>query len=88
MKQDLNELVVIIIHLTDYRKPGGGNSCVISSRPAVVVLVLLLVLTCVCTVVTLIYVVCEMRDMRGQLATLSQSVSSSSTGKIPTKRRS
>ena len=59
----------------------------ISSRPAVVVLVLLLVLTCVCTVVTLIYVVSEMRDMRGQLTTLRQSVSSSSTGKIHTKRR-
>ena len=87
MKRDLNEFVIIIIHLTDYRKPGGANSCVISSRLAAVVLVLLLVLTCVCTVVTLIYVVCEMRDMRGQLATLSQSVSLSSTGKIP-KRRS
>ena len=59
----------------------------ISSRPAVVVLVLLLVLTCVCTVVTLIYVVSEMRTMRGQLATLSQSVSSQSKGKISLDQR-
>ena len=59
----------------------------ISSRPAVVVLVLLQVLTCVCTVVTPIYVVSEMRDMRGQLTALRQSVSSESEGKIDKFRR-